>query len=61
MTGESVSEEGVLLRPKNPKISEYKSKRRDSLPGGQISKSPVSARQRGMDDLEDDGDDVVFK
>lgn len=65
-TTEGRDEQGVPLRPKHPKITEYKSKRRDSTPGG-VVRSPTSkgtvtssARQPGMEDLEEDND-VVFK
>lgn len=43
--------------------TQYQSKQRESTPGGVVGRSPQevsSARQRGMDDLEDDNDDVVF-
>lgn len=72
VTAESVSDEAVLLRPK---IAEYRSHaRRKSVPGGKVghADSPTgpgssggggststSARQPGMEDLEEDGD-VVF-
>lgn len=66
-TTEGRDENGVLLRPKHPKITQYQSKRRDSTPGG-VVRSPTkagsattsSARQPGMEDLEEDND-VVFK
>jgi hypothetical protein len=61
-TTEGRDEGGAKLRAKNPKITEYKSKRRDSMPGKKVTSPPKSSssRQPGMDDLEDDND-VVFK
>lgn len=51
-------ETGPIIRAKNPMISAYVSPKKVISP---TRSSLYSSRERGMDDLADDADDVVFK